>query len=288
MKKGLRFALIGLASTSMGCGPLLTQLAAPSDSPQTVSELKTQYEPVQSEFLEGYNGLRGLTEQGIADSAAMRLALDHAATCQKAGAYLERGPNVDDPKWRHLAKPVYQKHPDFDWGNMGHVFSGTKTEEVRLFPDDHEFQTDHGAQKLTEMRSFCGRKQETVSKLRVPGCYVHTAEAVVPWLAPGEWGDAVIRIPTWSCPAKKTEPYDLSTALSDAPIACEDVPKEDVVPEPAAPYHKRLKKMFCPKGVVEYSGDLFSTTKEGCERARYTRMLCYAKVQQVPAAASNP
>ncbi|MBL91404.1 MAG: hypothetical protein CMH56_06270 [Myxococcales bacterium] len=282
MKKCFSMALGPLLLSLMGCGPLLTQLADPDDSPQTVAELKTQYEPVEAAFLEGYNKMRGYISAGIEDSATMRLAMDYALNCQKAGSYLERGPNIEDAKWRHLPKPLYKAHPEFDWGNMEHALSGTVPEDTRLYPEDHEFETEHGTQVFSEMKAFCKQKYEVVSKLQVPGCYVHTAEAFVPWLGPGDWGDAIIRIPTWSCPAKKTSSHDLSSQLSDDPIACEDVPKEDVVPEPAVPYHKRLKKMYCPDGVVEYEGDLFSTTKEGCERARYTRMYCYAKVDEVP------
>ena len=60
---------------------------------------------------------------------------------------------------------------------------------------------------------------------------------------------------------QKEKAHDLSKAISDNPLACAEMPKEDKVPEAAAEFHKRLKKMYCPKGVVEYGGDLLRTPK---------------------------
>ena len=202
--------------------------------------------------------------------------------CQKLGSYLASGPAADDAQWRHLPKPTFMAHPEFEWGNFNHLWSGTVPEERPLYPDDHEFETNYGTRQFNEMQRYCLQQNEAVAKAKVPGCYLHTAEALVPWLGTGVWGKPMIRIPSWSCDAKKEKAHDLSKAISDNPLACAEMPKEDKVPEAAAEFHKRLKKMYCPKGVVEYGGDLFNNTKEGCERAKYARMFCYANVKDVP------
>ena len=277
------FFLIPAFLLSQGCGMMFTYLAPPDDSPKTIEETKALYEPVETGLVEAYNKVRSISDAGISDSGQMRLALDYSMDCEKMGAYLASGPAADDAQWRHLPKPVYNAHPEFNWGDFKHLWSGTVPEEMPLFPNDHELQTDFGAKQLGEVQRYCRQQNEKAAKAKVPGCYLHTAEALVPWLGTGVFGKAMIRIPSWSCDAKKEKAHDLSKQLSDNPLACAEMPQEDNVPEAVAQFHKRLKKMYCPKGVVEYGGDLFANTKEGCERAKYARMFCYAKVDEVPA-----
>jgi hypothetical protein len=136
---------------SQGCGMMFTYLAPPSDSPKSVEETRALYELVEEGFLEGYNQVRGLAGAGITDSGQMRLALDHSMDCQKLGAYLASGPSADDAQWRHLPKPVYKEHPEFNWGDFGHLWSGTEPQEKPLYPSDHEFKTEYGVKQFSEM-----------------------------------------------------------------------------------------------------------------------------------------
>jgi len=281
MKFGIYFT-IPIFLLSQGCGMMFTYLAPPSDSPKSIEETRALYGHVEEGFLEGYHQVRRLAGAGITDSGQMRLALDHSMDCQKLGAYLASGPSVDDAQWRHLPKPIYMSHPEFNWGDFGHLWSGTEPQEQPIYSSDHEFTTEYGVKQFSEMQMYCRQKNEEVAKMKLPGCYLHTAEALVPWLGTGVWGKAVIRIPSWSCTAKKEKAHNLSYEISDNPLACEDMPKEDNVPQAASEFHKRLKKMYCPRGIVAYGGDLFESTKEGCERAKYARMFCYANVKDVP------